>query len=124
MRAVACSPLSDRPGRAPGGIAQGLVRRRIKRPSDDAAESGTALVSSMMEPIALTPSSPDTAAPGALQSGCGYLNRNAVGMARRNRALVSHPVTQHAPGSPVTCRRRAEVAISLARSECCGPDRR
>jgi hypothetical protein len=42
-----------------GGVAQGLVRRRAKMRSDDAAESGTALISSMMEPIALTKSSPD-----------------------------------------------------------------
>jgi len=39
-------------------VAQGLVRRRVQRPSDDAAEGGTALVSSTMEPSALTKSSP------------------------------------------------------------------
>jgi hypothetical protein len=57
------SPLSERP-RKRGGVAQGLVRRRVKAPSDDAAESGTALVSSMMELIALTKSSPDAAGAG------------------------------------------------------------
>ena len=36
-------------------LAQGLVRRRVaKRPSKNAAGSSPALVSSMMEPIALT----------------------------------------------------------------------
>ena len=73
-----------------GGVAQGLVRRRVKTPSDDAAESGTALVSSMMAPVALTKSSPHAAGAGHTRSGCGYLNRNARGLARRNRATPSH----------------------------------
>ena len=66
-------------------------------PSDDAAEGGTALVASMMEPIALTQSSPCAAVPGALQSSCGYLNRNTQGLARRNRALV-RPRVAREPG--------------------------
>lgn len=45
-------------------VAQGLIRRRVKRRTDDVAESGTALVSPMMEPIALTKSSPDAAGAG------------------------------------------------------------
>jgi hypothetical protein len=77
------------------GAAQGLVRRRIKTPSDDAAESSTALVSSMMEPIALTTSSPHAA--GHTRSGCGYLNRNARGLARRNRATPPRRFTRSLP---------------------------
>ena len=41
-------------------MAQGLVRRRVaKRPSDNAAGRGPALVWAMIEPIALTKLSPD-----------------------------------------------------------------
>jgi hypothetical protein len=53
--------------------------------SDDAAESGTALISSMMEPIALTSLLRMPWVPSAPQSGCGYLNPNAQGLARRIR---------------------------------------
>jgi len=49
-------------------VAQGPVRRRVKRPSDDVSESGTAAVSSMMEPIALTKVFSGCRGPGALQS--------------------------------------------------------
>jgi len=56
-----------------GGVAQGLLRRRVRRPSDDAAESGTVLVSSMMEPIALTKSSPDAAGAGRTAVGLRLL---------------------------------------------------
>ena len=42
-------------------------------PSDDAAEGGTALVSSMMEPIALTKSSPDAAGAGRTAVGLRLL---------------------------------------------------
>ena len=44
----------------------------MKRPSDDAAESGT-VVSPMMEPIALTTSSPDTAGAGRTAVGLQLL---------------------------------------------------
>src|SRR5262245_5076231 len=47
-------------------VAQGQLRRRVKTASDNAAESGTALVS--MEPIALTKSSPDAAGAGRTAS--------------------------------------------------------
>jgi len=50
-------------------VAQGPVRRRVKRSSDDVAESGTAAVSSMMEPIALTKSSPHAAGAGRTAVG-------------------------------------------------------
>jgi hypothetical protein len=56
-----------------GGVAQGPVRRRVRSPSDDAAESGRALVSSMMEPIALTKSSPDAAGAGRTAVGLRLL---------------------------------------------------
>jgi hypothetical protein len=55
--------------------------------SDDAAESGTALVSSMMEPIALTQSSPDALGAGR-PVGLRLLNRNAQGLARRIRPAL------------------------------------
>jgi hypothetical protein len=88
-RCLAC-PLSDPSPKCRGGVAQGLVRRRVKTPSGDAADSGTALVSLTMAPVALTKSSPHAAGAGHTRSGCGYLNRNARGLARRNRATPSH----------------------------------
>jgi len=47
-----------------GRVAQGPIRRMVRTRSDDAAESGRTLVSSMMEPIALTQSSPDARGAG------------------------------------------------------------
>src|SRR5262249_53014501 len=65
-------PLSDRPER-PGGVAQGLVRRRLKTRSDSPAEHGTALVWSMMELIVLTQSSPDARRAGRTPVGLRLL---------------------------------------------------
>ena len=72
-----------------GGVAQGLLRRRVRRPSDDAAESGTVLVSSMMEPIALTKSSPDAAGAG----------RTTVGL-RLLKPKRARAGKEDSPGSP------------------------
>ena len=63
-------------------LAQGLVRRRVaKRPSDSVTGSSPALVSSMMEPIALTKPSPDAAGAGCTAVGSPLLkpNRARVG---------------------------------------------
>jgi hypothetical protein len=54
-------------------------------PSDDAAEGGTALVASMMEPTALTKSSPDAAVAGRTAVGLRLLKPNAQELARRIR---------------------------------------
>ena len=57
--------------------------------SDNAAESGTALVSSMMEPIVLTKSSPDAAGAG----------RTAVGL-RLLKPKRARAGKEDSPGSP------------------------
>ena len=61
-------------------------------PSDDAAEGGTALVASMMEPIALTKSSPDAVVAG----------RTAVGLRllKPKRARASKEESRHSLAPP------------------------
>ena len=55
VRQVASGPLSDRPGYAERGLAQGLIRRRVaRRPSADAAGRPAVVSPSIMEPIELT----------------------------------------------------------------------
>jgi hypothetical protein len=70
----------------------------MKMPSDDGAEGGTALVSSMMEPIALTKSSPDAAGAG----------RTALGL-RLLKPKCARAGKEDSPGSP--------APLSLARSQ-------
>ena len=70
-------------------------------PSDDAAEGGTALVASMMEPIALTKSSPDAAVAGRTAVGLRLLKPNAQELARRIRP---------APPAPFAAQRSTQTA--------------
>ena len=70
-------------------------------PSDDAAESGRALVSSMMKPIALTTSSPDAAGAGRTAVRLQLLNRNVQELARRFRPTPPAPLSRGSPpGDP------------------------
>jgi hypothetical protein len=88
-------------------LAQGLIRRRVaKRPSDNAAGSSPALVSSMMEPIALTKPSPHVAGAGRTAVGSRIFKPNRARVGKGSHAaaltLLSSPgVEQNTCGSPV-----------------------
>jgi len=77
----------------------------------------------MMEAIALTKSSPDAGGAGRTRSrGCGYLNRNAPGLASRNRAT---PLVHLLVGSRLARNRDILAGIAgerlqLRHERCCG----